>query len=161
MVNGKVMLHHNYIHNQQLAVIAAAQAIKISAVRDVGKGMFPCGELQTIGFHRVDVSDRGGEGDVPNGIGHAFPQDLYALKMVSEIGKDDRLNPQGISRSEQPPMMPEPTVSHCLNHDINISGVVQVAMSDNDGTDGISVEIVFVELDNAAGTGVNKYFITT
>jgi hypothetical protein len=49
------------------------------------------------------------------------------------------------------------TLSHCLNHNIDISRVVQVTMGKDDSIEFIRSKIPLGGLNYTAGTGVKKY----
>jgi hypothetical protein len=55
----------------------------------------------------------------------------------------------------------EPTLGHRLNHNIDIGGVVEVAVRDDDGAEVFRFELPFVCLDNAAWSRVNQYLRAT
>ena len=65
-------LQKDYVNNQQFTAIAKAQAIKIAAIRNIGKGMLTSVKEHTVGFYRVDMPNRGGKGDITHRIGLAF-----------------------------------------------------------------------------------------
>ena len=50
----------------------------------------------------------------------------------------------------------EPTLGHCLNHDVNVGSVVKMAVGDDNGAEILRLELPLGSLDNAAGPGVNQ-----
>ncbi len=118
-------------------------------------------EEHAISFYRVYMPNGGGKGDIADGVGLTLLQNFNTGKIVFQVGEDNWLGLQGISRGEQPAAGLKPTLGHRLNHNICICRMVEVAVRQDDSAELIRSELSLSRLNDTAGAGVKEYFNTT
>lgn len=119
--------------------------------------MVGCGEDHAVVLYRMYVPHRRGEGNVSNCVGFACFQHLDGIEPLPQVIEQYRLGLEGISWGKQPSVTLEPTLSHRLDHDVNIGSMVKVAVGDDNRAEILRLELSLGCLDDAAGPGVNQY----
>src|SRR5712692_4248003 len=147
----RATLHQHEVDDHHLGLVLLGDAFVVLGIRHPAELV---GEAEPERLRLVHMAWTGRERKAVDVVGRLGLQAHDLLRKLPEVLKHHRIVVERIGGTEQPAAVPKSAVRHRLDHDIDVAGVVEVAVAQDDCVELGQIDLALGVLHDGAGPGI-------